>query len=82
VREVYLQRLVYDDSGRGLARPDSSRFERLRQEQQAALAAAEALATELGVRLDASGATEPGLSLRRQVETQPLSVCRRPWPLM
>jgi MoaA/NifB/PqqE/SkfB family radical SAM enzyme len=82
VSEVYLQRLVYDDRGRGLARPDSSLFERLRQEQQAALAAAEAVAMELGVRLDASGATEPGLSLRRQDEEQPWSTCRRPWSLM
>jgi MoaA/NifB/PqqE/SkfB family radical SAM enzyme len=33
------------------------------------------------VSLDASGATEPGLSLKRQGE-QPWSGCRRPWSLM
>ena len=32
--------------------------------------------------LDASGATEPGLSLKRQAEEQPWSTCRRPWSLM
>jgi MoaA/NifB/PqqE/SkfB family radical SAM enzyme len=82
VREVYLQRLVYDESGRGLARPDNSLFERLRDEHRAALATAEALATELGVRVDASGATEPGLSLQRHDDAQPWSACRRPWSLM
>ncbi len=41
-----------------------------------------ALARDLGITLDASGATEPGLSLKRQDETQPWSACRRPWSLM
>ena len=31
--------------------------------------------------MDASGATEPGLSLQRQGE-QPWATCRRPWSLM
>ncbi len=82
VREVYLQRLVFDDAGRGLARPDSSLFERRREEQEAALTTARSLAGELGIRLDASGATEPGLSLQQQDEAQPWSACRRPWSLM
>jgi MoaA/NifB/PqqE/SkfB family radical SAM enzyme len=82
VREVYLQRLVFDDAGRGLARPDSSLFERLNHAQEATLTAARALAEELGIRFDASGATEPGLSLKRQDGGQPWSACRRPWSLM
>ena len=32
--------------------------------------------------LDASGATEPGLSLKRQEGEKPWSTCRRPWSLM
>ncbi len=82
VREVYLQRLVFDNAGRGLARPDSSLFERLRDEQEVALATARELAETIGIRLDASGATEPGLSLKQQGGAQPWSACRRPWSLM
>ena len=32
--------------------------------------------------LDASGATEPGLSLKRQADDKPWAMCRRPWSLM
>jgi MoaA/NifB/PqqE/SkfB family radical SAM enzyme len=82
VREVYLQRLVYDEQGFGMARPDSSLFERTRAEEQAAINEAVALGASLGIRLDASGATEPGLSLKQQQSKNPWSVCRRPWSLM
>lgn len=82
VGAVYLQRLVFDEAGRGLARPDSSLFERMRVQQQTALDEAGRLAAELGIHFDASGATEPGLSLRRQDHAQPWSACRRPWSLM
>ena len=82
VREVYLQRLVYDDAGYGLARPESSLFETLRGDESRAIEEATALAHDLGIVLDASGATEPGLSLKRQEVTQPWSACRRPWSLM
>ena len=82
VREVYLQRLVYDEAGYGLARPELSLFETLREEELRAIDDATALARDLGIVLDASGATEPGLSLKRQDETQPWSACRRPWSLM
>ncbi len=34
VREVHLQRLVFDDLGRGLARADSSLFERTQKEEE------------------------------------------------
>lgn len=82
VSEVHLQRLVFDDTGFGMARPDSSLFEQTRAEEQAAIDAAEALGATLGVTLDASGATEPGLSLKRSQDDQPWSTCRRPWSLM
>jgi MoaA/NifB/PqqE/SkfB family radical SAM enzyme len=82
VREVYLQRLVFDELGRGLARPSSSLFEKTRAEEEEAIASAQAIGASLGVKLDASGATEPGLSLKRQEEDAPWSTCRRPWSLM
>jgi MoaA/NifB/PqqE/SkfB family radical SAM enzyme len=82
VREVHLQRLVFDAAGYGLARPGSSLFESTQREEQAAIDAAATLANELGVMLDASGATEPGLSLKREAGDRPWSACRRPWSLM
>jgi MoaA/NifB/PqqE/SkfB family radical SAM enzyme len=82
VRDVHLQRLVFDDLGRGLARADSSLFEKTRQDEEAAIAEAQAIGATLGVTIDASGATEPGLSLKREQEDAPWSVCRRPWSLM
>jgi len=77
-----MQRLVYDDAGYGLARPESSLFEALRAGESQAIEDAAALARELGIALDASGATEPGLSLKRPDTAQPWSACRRPWSLM
>ena len=82
VREVHLQRLVFDDAGYGLARPEFSLFEQTRADETAAIEAARILGLELGVTLDASGATEPGLSLKRQTEDKPWATCRRPWSLM
>jgi MoaA/NifB/PqqE/SkfB family radical SAM enzyme len=81
VREVHLQRLVFDEAGYGMARADSSLFEATQAEETAAIERAVALGAELGVSLDASGATEPGLSLKQQ-DDQPWSTCRRPWSLM
>lgn len=81
VREVHLQRLVFDAQGFGMARAEQSLFEAARAEEQQAIDAAMALGTELGVTLDASGATEPGLSLKQSGET-PWSLCRRPWSLL
>jgi len=60
IREVYLQRLVFDDLGRGLARSESSLFEATQAAEEAAIAAAQELGNELGVTIEASGATEPG----------------------
>jgi MoaA/NifB/PqqE/SkfB family radical SAM enzyme len=82
VEEVHLQRLVFDERGYGMARADSSLFENTREDEQKAIEAAQAIGVELGVTLDASGATEPGLSLKRQAEDQPWATCRRPWSLM
>ncbi|MDE2007097.1 MAG: SPASM domain-containing protein [Rhodospirillales bacterium] len=82
IAEVYLQRLVYDETGRGLARPDQALFAAVAEREGAILAEAGRLAAELGIRLDASGATEPGLSLTRGDGPAPWSSCRRPWSLM
>jgi MoaA/NifB/PqqE/SkfB family radical SAM enzyme len=82
VKEVYLQRLVFDDLGRGLAREASSLFAQTRHEEDDAIAAAEALGRALGVTIDASGATEPSISLQRGRDGAPWSACRRPWSLM
>jgi MoaA/NifB/PqqE/SkfB family radical SAM enzyme len=81
VREVHLQRLVFDEAGFGMARQESSLFERTDGEEIAAIEAAQAIGASLGVSLDASGATEPGLSLKQTGE-KPWSGCRRPWSLM
>ena len=73
---------VFDEAGYGLARSESSLFERLRADESRAIEDAVALARDLGIALDASGATEPGLSLKQQDAAQPWSACRRPWSLM
>ena len=82
VREVYLQRLVFDDLGRGLAREASSLFDKTLDDEEAAIVAAQTLAREIGVTIDASGATEPTASLKRGEGAAPWSTCRRPWSLM
>jgi MoaA/NifB/PqqE/SkfB family radical SAM enzyme len=82
VGEVYLQRLVYFPEGQGLARAASALFEALSGAEAEHIAEAAALAGELGIRFDASGASEPGMSLKRQPGEQPWSLCRRPWSLM
>jgi MoaA/NifB/PqqE/SkfB family radical SAM enzyme len=81
VHEVHLQRLVFDEAGFGLARAESSLFEQTMVAETEAIAAAQAIGLELGVTLNASGATEPGMSLTQQGE-KPWSGCRRPWSLM
>lgn len=82
VREVYLQRLVYFPDGQGLARPESALFEQTNGAEGALIRQAEELARSLGIAFNASGATEPGTSLKRQQDGQPWSLCRRPWTLM
>jgi len=82
VREVYLQRLVYFPEGQGLARVESALFEHLDGAESRLIREAEQLARSLGIAFNASGATEPGTSLTRQQDSQPWSLCRRPWTLM
>jgi len=82
VPEVHLQRLVHFPEGQGLARPQSSLFERLEREEAVYLEEAQRVAVALGVSLDASGAAEPEASLKRGPGEQPWSICRRPWTLM
>jgi MoaA/NifB/PqqE/SkfB family radical SAM enzyme len=80
---VHLQRLVYfENNPIGLARPESSVFEKHDAEEGRYLLEAEKLAAELGVLFDASGAAEPEASLRRGEGDRPWSLCRRPWSLM
>jgi hypothetical protein len=81
VREVHLQRLVFDETGFGMASAEHSLFEQTAEAEREAIAAAQTIGAELGVTLDASGATEPGMSLKQQGE-KPWSGCRRPWSLM
>ena len=82
VLEVYLQRLVYFSDAQGLARPESALFGQVSASEAARIQEAEALAKCLGIAFNASGASEPGTSLRRQRDNQPWSLCRRPWTLM
>jgi MoaA/NifB/PqqE/SkfB family radical SAM enzyme len=82
IREVYLQRLVYFADGQGFARSESALFEQLDGAESAFIREAEELAQSLGIAFNASGATEPGTSLKQQQDDQPWSLCRRPWTLM
>ena len=84
IKEVHLQRLVFfNDAAIGLARPDQALYERLSAEEATHIDRANALAKSLGIAFSASGgASEPGLSLKRQGNGSPWSLCRRPWTVM
>ncbi len=86
VTEVYLQRLVFFDSGEAnensLARAESALFEHTTENEEALIREAEAVAAELGVMFSASGAVDPGESIRMSRTDNPWSLCRRPWSLM
>jgi MoaA/NifB/PqqE/SkfB family radical SAM enzyme len=86
VTEVYLQRLVFFDSGEAnensLARAESALFEHTTATEEALIREAEAVAAELGVMFSASGAVDPGESIRMTRTDNPWSLCRRPWSLM
>ena len=84
VKEVYLQRLVFfEDESIGLARPDQALYEQMNAEEAVHIAEAERLAASLGMTFSASGsASEPGMSLKRQEDGLPWSLCRRPWSVM
>jgi MoaA/NifB/PqqE/SkfB family radical SAM enzyme len=96
IKEVHLQRLVFfNDDAVGMARPDQALYERLSADEAVHIDRATALAKSLGIVFSASGgASEPGMSLKRQDKTQdktqdrtqgsgtPWSLCRRPWTVM
>ncbi|HEX5454627.1 MAG TPA: radical SAM protein [Stellaceae bacterium] len=82
VPEVYLQRLVYFPEGQGLARAQSALFAGGDDREGRFVREAEALACDLGIAFNASGATDPAASLKPEAEAQPWSLCRRPWTLM
>jgi radical SAM protein with 4Fe4S-binding SPASM domain len=84
VDEVYLQRLVYwqDDNRERLATPTQSLFQSLRDEEEAIIRASEALARQLGLRFEASGATTPEESVHQAADTRPWARCMRPWTVM
>lgn len=84
VKEVYLQRLVFfEHDAIGRARPDQALYEQLSREEADALKEAETLAASYGMVFGASGAaSEPGMSLKRDSEGSPWSMCRRPWTVM
>ena len=85
VGEVYLQRLVFFDDhqrGQGLARPDQALFASARADEMQVIEEAHALASDLGIVFNASGAASPEQSLMPKDDDQPWSFCRRPWTLM
>jgi MoaA/NifB/PqqE/SkfB family radical SAM enzyme len=83
VTEVYLQRLVFfEEGGSGLARAESALFEHTTSAEEALIKEAEDVAAELGIMFSASGAVDPGESIRMQRNDSPWSLCRRPWSLM
>jgi len=85
VYEVYLQRLVFFEdpmSEKSLARAESALFEHTTEREEALIAEAGRVAEELGVMFSASGAVDPGESIKKQRDDSPWSLCRRPWSLM
>jgi radical SAM protein with 4Fe4S-binding SPASM domain len=84
VKEVHLQRLVFfNDKAIGMARPDQALYEKLSQDESVHIDRATTLAKSLGITFSASGgASEPGVSLKRNDTGSPWSLCRRPWTVM
>jgi len=85
VTEVYLQRLVFFEdpmSENSLARAESALFEHTTEHEEALIHEAESVAKQLGVVFSASGAVDPGESIKMQRSDSPWSLCRRPWSLM
>jgi MoaA/NifB/PqqE/SkfB family radical SAM enzyme len=82
VPEVHLQRMVFFADGQGLARSDQALFERVDPDEERLIREAQARAKHHGILFDASGATEPGTSLKRADDKRPWSLCTRPWTLM
>ena len=73
----------FDQDAIGHARPDQALYERLNGDESAHIDRAAALAKALGIAFSASGAaSEPGMSLKRNDNGSPWSLCRRPWTVM
>ena len=84
-RKFILQRLVFFDAPmdeHSLARAESALFEHTTEREEALIREAESVAHELGVMFSASGAVDPGESIKMQRSDSPWSLCRRPWSLM
>jgi radical SAM protein with 4Fe4S-binding SPASM domain len=84
VPEVYVQRMVYllgEGQAPGMMDAGHALFDEFDAQADRAVAAAEVVAAELGVRLRASGATDPRRSLEagRTTDPRPWAACRRPW---
>jgi len=82
IGEVYLQRLVFYDEDHtiGLAREEQSLYGLTDSFVADTIAECERLSRELGIRLEASGATNPRTSLAKdQADPAPWRVCQRPW---
>jgi radical SAM protein with 4Fe4S-binding SPASM domain len=85
VTEVYLQRLVFFEepmNQHSLARAESALFEHTTEREETLIHEAETIAKQLGVMFSASGAVDPGESIKMQRSDSPWSLCRRPWSLM
>ena len=65
-----------------LARAESALFEHTTEREEALIHEAETIAKQLGVMFSASGAVDPGESIKMQRSDSPWSLCRRPWSLM
>ena len=86
VKEVYLQRLVFfaDKMPIGMARPDQALYEQMSAARKRPISmrqprsrrAARHHVQRLGRRV------RPGMSLKRQDDGSPWSLCRRPWTVM
>ncbi|MGO8950789.1 MAG: SPASM domain-containing protein [Ktedonobacterales bacterium] len=83
VPEVYVQRFIF--FGKGLATEDQTLYHAMREQEQAALHAAELRCQELGIAFTATGATEPVTYLGRvpapEGQAQLWKGCRRPYSL-
>lgn len=80
VPEVTAQRLVF--YGQGLAVQEQALYRKLAARQQDLIAEAEALAGQVGMVFNASGATTPLQSLNgATLDARPWAGCQRPWTL-
>ena len=79
IREVYLQRLVYFETG--LAASKQALFRRSTPEEVALIQRCEEICKERGITFRAAGASTPLESITRDFGDRPWSGCRRPYTL-